>query len=405
MQITDNLQTRKHYKEVKKALKKDLLINLFTMAKYKLSPYTACGHGCLYCDGRAEKYYVQGDFELDIIIRKNIPDLLEKEIPDLREIGTVNIGSGTSDVYQPVEKEEGIMRRCAEIFAESNLPVSILTKSSLIMRDLDLWSKVNEKSRFILMITLTTIDDNIRRIFEPKASSVEDRLETIRAFKSKGCAVGVLCMPLLPMISDKNEEASKLFEKLKSLDVDFIMPGSLTLRPGIQKDIYLSAIESHFPHLIDGYSHIYSENRQSGMPKKAFHKDFNKSIFPLLGELSIPWLMPHRIYKNTMPVYDEIHVLMHQMIEIYGSSGTDISRLKNASMKYENWLTERKKTFNRRPSLDDNYITGPLVEMIESGGFKDLIENEKLAFFMKEVVVGGKIFDPLKRSLEQSHCQ
>lgn len=391
--------TRKHYREVKKALKKDLLVNLFSFAKYKLSPYSACGHGCLYCDGRAEKYYVQGDFARDIVIRKNIPELLLKEIKGLREFGTIGIGSGTTDVYQPVEKEEGLMRRCAEILAESGFPVSILTKSSLILRDLDLWARVNEKGRFILMITLTTLNEDIRRIFEPGAPPVEERLETIKAFKSAGCAVGVLCMPLLPMISDLRDDVSELFVTLKRLGADFIMPGSLTLRPGIQKDIYLSAIESHYPHLIEKYRHIYSENRKSGMPLKTFLKEFNDKVFPLLSGLSMPWLMPHSVFTGTMPVYDEIHVLMHQMMEIYACSGTDISRLKRAAEKYENWLVERKKTFSRRPSLDEDYVSGPLLGMIESGGFADLIENTRLASFIKEVVMGGKVFDPIGKIL------
>lgn len=392
-------EPRKHYRDVKKALKKELLVNLFSFGKYKLSPYTACGHGCLYCDGRAEKYFVQGEFERDIVIRRNIPELLEKEISGLRERGTISIGSGTTDVYQPVEKEEKLMRRCAEILIKSDLPVSILTKSALIMRDLDLWSAVNAKNGFTLLMTITTINEKVRQIFEPYASSVDERLETIRAFKSSGCSVGILCMPLLPMISDIPADVSKLFETLHDIGVDFIMPGSLTLRPGIQKDTFLSAIQTHYPHLADQYSHIYAENRPSGMPAKVFLNGFNRSIFPMLAERGIPFLMPHRIYKNALPVYDEIYVLMHQMMEIYGAANIDISRLKSATQKYTDWLTERKKAFNRKHSLGENHITRHLLDMLESEDFSALIGNHKLAGFLNAVVTDGKVFDSMKKTL------
>jgi len=131
----------KHYLELKSIKKNSKLVDTLFPGKYRLSPYQACQHACKYCDGRAEKYYVEGDFEKDIIIKRNLPELLEMELRKIKERGTVAINSGTSDSYQPVENEEKIMRRVAEILLKYKLPASIMTKSSLIMRDIASGSK------------------------------------------------------------------------------------------------------------------------------------------------------------------------------------------------------------------------------------------------------------------------
>ena len=102
----------KIYRTVKKAIRREQLADPFTISMYRFSPYHACEHGCSYCDGRAEKYYVDGVFDRDIIIRENEPELLELELPKLRERAPIGIGSGVTDVYQPVEVNERLMRRC-----------------------------------------------------------------------------------------------------------------------------------------------------------------------------------------------------------------------------------------------------------------------------------------------------
>ena len=141
----------------------------------------ACQHGCLYCDGRAEKYYVEGEFDRDIIIRSNLPEVLERELPKLREKGFVSIGSGVSDAYQPVEEQEKLMQKCAEILVQHPFPVTVLTKSALILRDIDLWTKVHERSGFMLVVSLAFADDELRSTFEPGAGTIEQRLTMLGA--------------------------------------------------------------------------------------------------------------------------------------------------------------------------------------------------------------------------------
>lgn len=396
-------EIRRHEKTVKKALKKDLFVDLFSCAKYRMSPYMACAHGCLYCDGRAEKYFVQGEFDRDIVIRQNLPDLLKEEIPKLRETGTVSIGSGITDVYQPVEAEEKLMRRCGEILLQTDLPVSVLTKSALIQRDMDIWSRVNEKNGFILAMSLTTENDDLRRIFEPHAASVPERLATIKAFKEKGCAVGVLAMPFLPMINDATKEIRSLFATLADLKVDFIIPGSLTLRPGAQKATFFTALERHFPDKVADYKKLYGANQSSGMANPGYLRDFHQRIRPLLRNAAIPHFIPHRLIRSRLPVYDEIYLLLHQMQETYDAVSIDTTRLRMATEKYTAWLSERKKKFNRKRSATTAFLTEPLRYMLLSGEFAALLDNPKLAEFIKEVVIAKKVFDPLSRQLMDPH--
>ncbi len=173
------------YITIKKAIRKATLADAFICARYGFSPYHACEHGCIYCDGRAEKYYVKGEFDKDIVIRQNLPDLLQQELPKLRERGFISIGSGVSDAYQPVEAKELLMGKALKILTKFQFPVSLMTKSSLPLRDIELFGLINEQSKFMLIVSLTTLDDSIRKIFEPTASSIQSRLNMIREFKKK----------------------------------------------------------------------------------------------------------------------------------------------------------------------------------------------------------------------------
>ena len=146
------------YRDVKKVLRKNsLLVDTYFLQKYSFSPYMACEHGCRYCDGRAEKYYVEGDFEKDIIIRRNLPEVLEQELEKVREPGFIFVGSGISDAYQPVEADECIMQEALEIILRTGFPVAVMTKSEIIRRDLNLLKRINEKAGAVVMFSVTCL--------------------------------------------------------------------------------------------------------------------------------------------------------------------------------------------------------------------------------------------------------
>lgn len=389
----------KHYRDVKRALKKDIISNEFNLGKYGFSPYAACGHGCLYCDGRAERYYIEGEFDRDIVIRRNIPDLLPGELAALREPGFISIGSGVSDAYQPVEESEELMKLCSGQIALTNYPVTLLTKSSIIMRDIDSWRRVHERSRFLLMVSLTFTDDVLRSRFEPGASTVDERLKTIESFKKAGMHVGVLAMPFIPFISDTDENIRTLFEKLKSLNVDFIMPGGLTLRPGKQKDLFVDYIRREYPGYLNGIEEIYKENRASGNSIYNYRHRFTKKVHSILDEFEIPAAIPHYVYKGVVPLYDEVYILLRHMQYLYSVRGVDTRGLDSSTGKYHEWLLAEKREFNRKRKSDWKNIEDKLKDLISSGKITGITGNEKLTRFLKSAVLEVGTFDGFKLKL------
>ncbi|MCD4653373.1 hypothetical protein K8T06_05510 [bacterium] len=390
---------RKHYRNVKKTIRKNNLADSYFTCKYLFSPYQACEHGCVYCDGRAEKYYVEGDFERDIVIRKNQPEILRKDLTKLREKGTILIGSGISDSYQPVEKEEKLMRYAAEVLTDFNFPVSVMTKSSLILRDLDIWQKIQKKNGFILMVSLALTDERLRGIFEPAASTIEDRLDMLRRFKAAGCFTGVLAMPFLPFIADSIDDIKKLSEKLESIGIDFILPGTLTLRPGRQKQFFFNTLRKYFPEFVNKYKKIYGLNKPSGSPLPGVTRDFHRKFESVFSKTPIHQNIPHYIYRNHFPLYDEIYILMSHMISLYSRRGTSVEALQDAFYRYASWLKTERKEYNRRRSWHYQYLENRLRTMIDTGEIYEIIKNEKLTIFLQQVTLERKQFNYLELTL------
>jgi DNA repair photolyase len=393
------IEIRKHRREVKTVLRKRDLVDSYFVGKFSFSPYHACAHGCLYCDGRAERYFVEGEFDRDIVVRTNAAALLDAEIAKLRERGIVFIGSGVSDAYQPPEREERLMEECARVMVHRSMPVTLLTKSTLVLRDLDLWCELNRKAGFLLMISVMTTDDWLRSCFEPHASPIEERLDVLTRFKERGIPVGVAAMPLLPYLSDSDPDLAAFAERLARTGVDFVLFGGLTLRPGRQKEIYLETIRQSFPDLLPRYERLYSENRASGAPLPAYMRDLNRRAGAALRAAGLPTIVPHRLYRGRLPRYDEIDVLLQQMLLLYADQQASVRRLRPAIERYRGWLQGRKSAFNRRRKLQGSDIEGELRTLAEGRGLSLLLENEKLTAFLRQVIVEGRILDPLTRTL------
>ncbi len=382
-----------HHRTVKTALRKNLLAEPFSLAKYRLAPYMACAHGCVYCDGRAERYHVKGDFTADITVRDNLPERLAGELRRLREKGFISLGSGITDIYQPVEAGLGLVRSCAELLAEADFPVVLLTKSTLLQRDLPLWQAVHARSGCIVAVSLVFADDRLRAIFEPGAPTVEDRLELLRWCKAAGLCTGVLAMPLLPNLADTEDNLRRLFTSLADIGVDFVVPGSLTLRPGRQKEGFLKTIAEHFPGDLPRYLHLYGKELPSGAPLADFCHDFSRRLAVLLEEYGFAPAIPHRLFRNRMPIYDEVHILLHHMQSLYAAKGINVARLNLGQRRYDRWLIEEKRVFNRRRSLPAEHMDDRLREVLENGELALLLANDRLTAFIRSVALERQVLD------------
>lgn len=388
----------RHYQDVKKLIRMEKHADPFG-GRYRFSPYMGCGHGCRYCDGRFEKYQVAGDFERDIVIRRNAPELLERELGKLREPGPICISSGVSDPYQPVERDEGIMARCARILAQHTRPVTILTKSTLILRDIALWEQLNRRAAFSLWVSLTFTDDRLRAIFEPHASTVDERLELLCAFKARGMHVGVLAMPFIPFLADREADIEALARRLAEIGAEFAMPGLLTVKQGRQRDALFATLAEHFPERVEDFTTLYRAEDAFGSPDPKYMRAFNARMRRIATRHAIPRRIPHRTYRGQFAIYEEVAILLRDMRHLYEERGIDTLRLRQALRRYREWVTERQRHYRRRRNLSFRQLEREYVDLVAAGGLREILANAKLADFLRAVVVDGQIFDYLSLTL------
>lgn len=378
----------------------------FTYSLFACAPYRGCGHGCSYCDGRAEKYYVEGDFERDIVRRLDLPARLRVELARLREWGALSLGSGVTDAYQPCEGEDRLTRQVAQVLASlpeeglRPLPVVILTKSARILEDLDLWVRIHAQASVLVLVSITSLEERVREIFEPGASPFADRLEVLRRFKAVGCLTGALVMPLLPGLSDDPGQVAALFRELEEIGVDFALPGGLTLRPGRQKAHFLEVLRHARPDLVPIYGEAFHEDRPSGAPTAEFRRAWHERLGQVPRHL--PWMLPHAGLRRLMEPQDELAVLFSQMVELYGERGVDTRPLRQAALRYDAWLKERRTAFRRRRTLPPEWLSAALAQAAKDGELGRVLANSKLARFAERVVLERALLDPVTLRLQSS---
>ena len=171
-----------------------------------INPYRGCSHGCIYCYARPAHEYLglsAGlDFESKILVKEDAPELLRKQLSSPRWKPKVLSASGVTDCYQPIEKKLRLTRRCLEILVEFRNPVAIFTKNHLATRDMDLFSKLARHQAAVVTISLTTLDDDLRRVMEPRTSRPVRRLAAIQALARASIPVGVMIAPVIPGLND-----------------------------------------------------------------------------------------------------------------------------------------------------------------------------------------------------------
>jgi DNA repair photolyase len=215
-------------------------------------------------------------------------------------------------------------------------------------------------------------------------------LQTLDLFKKAGCATGVLAMPLLPYISETEENMCLLADNVKRVNADFMMPGGLTLRPGIQKDTFMKTIKEFYPDLQSSYEKIYSENRASGAPSLHSRNKTSHLYKEMSSQSGLPMLVPHAIFKGQVSLYEEIYLLFLQMGITYSNRGIDIKRLQNATERYRNWVVELKKPINRSRTRSYIEIDNTLRLYCKNGDINKILDNVKLGDFVRSVVEDGR---------------
>ncbi len=176
--------------------------------EYSLNPYQGCEHGCVYCYARNTHpywgYSAGLDFESRILVKRNAPELLENLLRSKSWKGHPIMLSGNTDCYQPIEKQLEITRTLLKIFLKYKHPVGIVTKNSLILRDIDILKELNRYKLISVSISINTLDEDLRRVLEPRTSSVQKRMDTIKALSKEGIPVTALAAPIIPGLNDSD---------------------------------------------------------------------------------------------------------------------------------------------------------------------------------------------------------
>ena len=281
-------------KDFKTILNKYKFIDSWFWCRYSINPYNGCEFACTYCDSRSHKYYLQPEFDQIIYVKNNVGTMLDNRLGRARTLLPDVVGlSGTCDAYQPAEETYQNTRQCLEVLSKYRYPVFISTKSTLILRDLDILSRIAEDTWCTIGVTVTTTDKGLARFLEPKAPSPEERLSTVREIKKRcpGIQTGVNFIPIVPFLGDNEANMEQVVISTKEAGADFILfGGGMTLRDS-QALWFLKRLSQKFPNLIEKYEQLYqgsytAEKGYQGKyePKKSYMKRINQAMFNLCQE-------------------------------------------------------------------------------------------------------------------------
>ena len=238
--------------------------------------YRGCQHGCIYCDSRSDCYHMEHPFE-DVAVKENAIELLEEALKRKRQRCMIGTGSMT-DPYLPLEEKLRMTRRALEVVERYGFGVTLITKSDLILRDLDLLQRIHEKSKCVVQMTLTTFDDDLCRKLEPNVCPTSRRIEVLRRLREAGIPTVVWLCPILPYINDTAENITSILDACVETKVHGIIcfGVGLTLRDG-NREYFYAQLERLFPGLKERYIREFGNAYMVSSPRnrelmKLFHE-------------------------------------------------------------------------------------------------------------------------------------
>lgn len=262
---------------------------------YNFNLYRGCPHGCIYCDSR-NNYYGIENFD-SVHIKENCIEILEHELSHKRKKGVAGIGA-MSDAYNPAESKYRLTREALKLLSRYNFGVSIETKSSMILRDIDIMQEINAKNNIIMKMTITTPRDDLARLIEPHVSAPSERFNALRELNNAGIFAGIIMDPILPFIADKSEDIKQLVLTAKENGAKFVYCHfmGVTLRDN-QREYFYTKLDEKFPGIKSKYIEAYG-NKTTCRPDN--YKELRKIFEAECERLGIIYKMPEIIsgYKK-----------------------------------------------------------------------------------------------------------
>jgi len=202
---------------------------------FSINPYRGCEHGCVYCYARPYHEYLglsAGlDFETKVFVKEDAPELLRRELGRPSWTGDPLGLSGVTDCYQPVERRLQLTRRCLEVMVECRQPVGAITKSALVARDADLFAALAHHHAADVCVTITTLDEGLRRALEPRAATADARLDALALLAERGVPAGIMVAPVIPGLTD--HEIPRILERAREAGASFAGFTMLRLPHGV----------------------------------------------------------------------------------------------------------------------------------------------------------------------------
>ena len=269
-------------------------------ARNGMNLYRGCQHGCIYCDSRSRCYHMDHRFE-DVAVKGNGIELLELALKRKRRPCMIGTGA-MSDPYTPVERELGLTRRALEVVEKYGCGITILTKSDLILRDMDVLRRIHRRSKAVVQMTLTTMDERLSRLIEPNVCTTARRIEVLQAFQKAGIPTVVWLCPILPWLNDTEENIRGIVDACADAGVTGIINFGmgLTLRDGSREHSY-SHLDRKFPGLKERTIRTYGSAYELRSPhsrelEERFHRlcaqqgmlHDNDRIFRWMSQLEEP---------------------------------------------------------------------------------------------------------------------
>ena len=274
-----------HYVKVKGILSAEGGINL----------YRGCLHGCIYCDSRSKCYHMEHDFT-DIEIKENAIELLEQALRRRRRKCMIGTGA-TTDPYLPLEMEIGNVRKALELIEQYGFGVTVHTKSDRVLRDIDLLQKINQKTKAVVQMTLTTYNEELCKKIEPNVSTTSERFAALKEFRTAGIPTVVWLSPILPFLNDMKENISGILEMCREAEVYGVIcfGMGLTLREG-NREYFYAQLDRLFPGIKERYIRMYGNQYVISSPK-------NEELMQLFYDMC----ERYKIVHNNEQIFEYLH--------------------------------------------------------------------------------------------------
>ncbi|HKC89711.1 MAG TPA: radical SAM protein [Candidatus Limnocylindria bacterium] len=275
---------------------------------WSLNPYSGCAHKCVYCFARAyharyREKNVGSDFDSNVEVRVNIADTLRRELRRPKD-GSLAIGTAT-DPYQPIEGKYRLTRKCLEVLIDHPMPVGIVTKGPLVVRDIDLLQELDRKTEVTVFFSVPCVDEEIVRKTDPGTAPPKQRLRALTKLREAGLDAAVLCMPVLPGISDSEESLDRAARAASEAGATAFRHRPLKIDSEI-RDYYFEFVASEFPVLAPKYAALYAGGN---LPAREYEKELERRVANVTKRYAFTQ-RPPRLRAEPEPETEQLQLAM-----------------------------------------------------------------------------------------------